>query len=62
MTENFMLNMKDEHRYHLKPYACPICGGRGTVPSNFYSNYGSTTMANIEETCRTCNGAGILWG
>jgi len=47
--------------YHLKPSACPVCGGRGTVSSDFYTKIQST--ASLEEVkCESCNGAGVLWG
>jgi len=44
-----------------QPYRCPVCEGRGTVESNFYSR---ATMSSTtdNETCRTCHGAGIIWG
>lgn len=61
----------------MKPYKCPICLGRGTVPSDFYY----TPMTYIEEgttntdtnvsipyytytlevECRTCKGTGVVW-
>ena len=46
------------------PYRCPICGGNGLVSGSFYTSLfgcGGTTT-NITQPCRTCNGAGILWG
>jgi DnaJ-class molecular chaperone len=43
----------------LKPHVCPICDGRGYVPSSFY--YTSNTSVNTV-TCKTCNGTGIVWG
>jgi len=46
------------------PYRCPICGGNGIVPNGFYrqtSGQWSTTDI-VPETCRTCNGTGIVWG
>lgn len=49
-----------------KPHKCPVCGGRGLVPWQFYqlyynqegtasNNYGATT------DCRSCQGTGIVW-
>jgi len=47
--------------YHMKPYTCPVCGGKGTVPSGFYDPFGrSSTIA--EEQCKSCYGRGVLWG
>jgi DnaJ-class molecular chaperone len=48
----------------LAPYRCPICGGNGLVSGSFYTallGCGGTS-ANITEQCRSCNGAGIIWG
>jgi hypothetical protein len=38
---------------------CPVCEGRGNVPTDFYSRVGVSTSANAEQ-CQTCHGAGIL--
>lgn len=46
----------------MKPYCCPVCGGKGIVPSGFYSfpgNFGGVTNT-CAETCRACNGKGII--
>ena len=48
----------------MKPFNCPVCGGKGIVPNGFYSIHPelySTTQAN-GETCRSCNGSGIVYG
>lgn len=45
----------------MKPYACPVCGGRGVVPPGFYTLPGSTSSFS-SETCRSCQGTGVLWG
>lgn len=48
---------------------CPVCNGRGIVPSNFYSthyepNYShltcSMSTSNGSVTCRSCHGKGII--
>jgi len=49
----------EEKRGGLAPHVCPVCSGRGNVPSGFY--YGGTTTNAFEE-CRACNGKGVLWG
>lgn len=36
---------------------CPVCNGRGFMPSSFYS--GLPVMTS--EPCRTCHGRTILW-
>jgi len=41
------------------PHCCPICQGRGEVPPGFY--IGSVFTRAISETCRTCQGTGVLW-
>lgn len=45
----------------MKPYKCPVCEGRGTVPPSLYGDpFGSTAV--IEEVkCRSCDGTGIVW-
>lgn len=49
-----------------KPHICPVCGGKGLVPAGFYNldyyTYTYTTCPPQPETCRTCNGRGIVWG
>ena len=48
-----------------KPHICPVCGGKGLVPHDYYRverNWDSTTTNIIPETCRTCEGTGIVWG
>lgn len=42
----------------MTPHKCPICEGRGQVPSSFYDGM-STNAANT--TCRSCYGTGIVW-
>lgn len=43
-------------------YKCPVCEGRGTVASNFYSNYNSGTAVNtFPVTCKSCGGRGIVF-
>ena len=46
------------------PYRCPVCGGKGFVPSGFYSVFldNSTACPTLTEKCRSCNGSGIVWG
>ena len=43
-----------------RPYCCPVCGGCGTVPPDFYGCLGVGTNCS-RETCRTCGGTGVLW-
>ena len=48
----------------LAPHRCPVCNGNGLVPNGFYmqtSGYWSTSDSALE-TCRSCNGSGIVWG
>ncbi|MCK9281538.1 MAG: hypothetical protein M0P71_13010 [Melioribacteraceae bacterium] len=48
----------------VKPYTCPICGGNGLVPNGFYNQTSGQwgTTSTTPETCRSCNGTGIVWG
>ena len=51
-------------KHERKPYRCPICRGNGLVSSGFYnqtSGYWSTGDTAFE-TCRSCNGTGVIWG
>jgi hypothetical protein len=44
-----------------RPYACPVCGGRGIVPPGFYwPSSGMGTVA-VPEPCRACDGIGVVW-
>ena len=43
-----------------RPHLCPVCQGRGTVPTGFYSPTGSTSNVTPEQ-CRTCQGFGMVW-
>jgi hypothetical protein len=45
-----------------KAQRCPVCGGNGLVANGFYnqtSGYWSTSSIS-PETCRTCNGTGVI--
>ena len=47
------------------PFKCPVCEGKGIVPNGFYDAIGVNTWTTSDvtpETCRTCNGSGIIWG
>jgi len=60
----------------MKPFVCPVCGGNGLVNQGFYTQtstwsplrpgsrgsgqWGTAKMA--QEKCRTCSGAGVVWG
>ena len=58
---------KDFGRAHFLqqrgPFGCPVCGGRGFGVSGFYSLIGNTwvTTSTIPETCRSCQGTGVVW-
>lgn len=46
-----------------QPFRCPVCNGKGLVPNGFYSFEPSRSSVYVSaETCRTCQGTGILWG
>jgi len=40
---------------------CPICEGKGIVAGGFYNHTGETWVSDrTAETCRQCNGKGII--
>jgi hypothetical protein len=43
-----------------KPYCCPVCFGKGTVPAGFYDTGINVTII-YPENCRSCSGSGVLW-
>jgi DnaJ-class molecular chaperone len=51
--------------YKVKiPHTCPVCKGHQSVPNGFYRTIGSnnwSTGSTLPETCRTCNGTGVVW-
>jgi len=44
------------------PHKCPVCNGRGKVPADFYNKWIDGSAHAGEETCRTCQGTGLVWG
>ena len=47
-----------------QPFTCPVCSGRGKVPSGFYSHVGSdswTVSHTTPEPCRSCSETGVVW-
>lgn len=49
----------------MSVHKCPVCGGRGFVPSGFYSSqtYDGSLITNStsSEVCRSCHGRGIVF-
>ena len=45
------------------PHRCPVCAGTGLVPNGFYMQNRDyyATSSTTPETCRSCNGTGIVW-
>ena len=48
----------------MKPYKCPVCEGRGTMPDYFYEIYPgySTSTGENQVPCQSCSGTGIIYG
>jgi len=47
----------------MQPHKCPVCNGKGHVTAGFYNTNGIGTSVNTaEETCRSCDGKGVIWG
>jgi|GEM_PF-4747912 len=46
-----------------RPHRCPICGGKGSVPSTTRSvnNEGRSYQKDETEICGGCCGAKIVW-
>lgn len=46
------------------PHTCPICSGRGFIGEGFYSTTSRTWVSSTTgtEQCRSCLGAGFVWG
>jgi DnaJ-class molecular chaperone len=44
----------------MRPYTCPVCAGRGTVPPGFYGWISVASMLTTEK-CRSCDGKGLVW-
>lgn len=42
------------------PHKCPVCDGCGMVHMGFYEGI-SSVESPLTETCRTCNGKGVIW-
>ena len=45
------------------PHCCPVCNGNGLVPNGFYNQTSGqwSTSSITPETCRSCDGTGIVW-
>ena len=46
----------------MKPYLCPVCNGRGSVPPGFYDPSHAYCATGGWETCRACGGKGVIYG
>ena len=60
----FLNSLKDWNaKPQRRPYLCPVCQGHGSVPAGFYGLPGCTSTASTTpDTCRACDGTGVLWG
>ena len=49
----------------MTPHRCPVCNGRGKMPTSFYSTpvlpQVATSAFQAEENCRSCSGTSIVW-
>jgi DnaJ-class molecular chaperone len=43
-----------------RPYRCPVCNGRGTMPADFYAALGTVASTNPVQ-CKSCKGTGVVW-
>lgn len=48
----------------MSVYKCPVCHGKGIVPAGFYDInplvVGGTSTNTSAETCKSCNGTGVI--
>ena len=48
-----------------RPFQCPVCLGVGSVAPGFYSRVNvaewPSSSTSATETCRSCDGKGIVW-
>jgi hypothetical protein len=50
--------------YQKQPHSCPVCGGRGIVPWDFYetrADYSLSVINGVDVMCRSRGGTGIVW-
>lgn len=63
-TKDILNNLNDpvyKWTVERKPFQCPVCYGKGTVPPGFYT--GQPLLASLErEQCKSCCGKGVIWG
>lgn len=59
MEDNKFEQAGREHQ--RKAQCCPVCNGTQTVPSGFYDPSIYQTLVFGQETCRSCNGTGVVW-
>ena len=45
--------------FQPRPWKCPICGGKGHVPVDFYTAIGYSTSTN-PVLCKSCGGRGVI--
>lgn len=64
IADNSRVNVFTVKHVESQPYRCPVCDGRGIVPSGFYTlaNDACGTSITDLKQCRTCKGKGIIWG
>ncbi|KKN02105.1 hypothetical protein LCGC14_1121080 [marine sediment metagenome] len=52
-------------QYTPQPHRCPVCEGRGHLPTGFYTSTNpdgsSSSGGTAPEMCQTCSGQGIIW-
>jgi len=56
-----MKKQKQKPSRRQTPYLCPVCMGKGLVPSGFYTLLDVSSSASPEQ-CKPCAGTGIVWG
>lgn len=61
-TKSLVRDLSYERKNY--PYRCPVCDGHGFVSAGFYNTANGYyfTGGTELETCRACNGTGIVWG
>ena len=52
-------------KFDSSPHTCPVCKGKGRMPSGFFGAVGVDTWSSgiaEPDICQPCKGTGLVWG